>query len=192
VPFSPSLRAPNPLTPCTKLRLVFFVVARPHQAAPPPIHALVRTPVVSSPFSPRRGEHHEPGVPCGERSGEPPLCSSPWVHGASCHRQVHKSMRPAHEIYNTKRIPVPLNLDKFTPGPLLFCPLWGNNPCPLWETPLFVVIFSLNWLFGMWLGFGLSSGDIFSLWQDSEAIIWVERFSQSTSLVNELIFGLRI
>jgi hypothetical protein len=39
-----------------------------------------------------------------------------------------------------------------------------------------MVIFSLKWLFGLWLGFGLSSGDIFYLWQDLEAIFWVECF----------------
>jgi hypothetical protein len=43
------------------------------------------------------------------------------------------------------------------------CPLWDNNRCPLWNTPPSVVIFLLNWLV-WWLGFGLSSGDIFSLW----------------------------
>jgi hypothetical protein len=48
-----------------------------------------------------------------------------------------------------------------------------------------MVTFSLNWL-----GFGLSSGDIYDLCQDCEAIIWVERFTQSIPLVNELLFGL--
>jgi hypothetical protein len=41
----------------------------------------------------------------------------------------------------------------------------------------------------MWLGFGLSSGDIFDLWQDREAIFWVERFLDLFPSVNKLILG---
>jgi hypothetical protein len=44
---------------------------------------------------------------------------------------------------------------------------------PLWLS------FSLIGWFSMWLGIGLSSGDIFGLWQDHEEIIWVEWFTCS-------------
>jgi hypothetical protein len=53
-----------------------------------------------------------------------------------------------------------------------FCPMWGNNPCPLWNTPPSVVIFSLNWL----------------VW--SVVKLWVERFLDPFPPINELIFGL--
>jgi hypothetical protein len=56
------------------------------------------------------------------------------------------------------------------------------------HTPPSGVIFSFNWLV-WWLGFGLSSGDIFSLWQDREAIFWVEQFLDSFPPLNELILG---
>jgi hypothetical protein len=53
---------------------------------------------------------------------------------------------------------------------------------PLWLS------FRLICWFGLWLGFGLSSGDIFVLWQHHEAIILGRVVSQSILLVNELIF----
>jgi hypothetical protein len=55
-------------------------------------------------------------------------------------------------------------------------PLWDNNTYPLWDTsPMWLSFRLIDW-FGLWLGFVLRSGDIFSLWQDREAIFWVERF----------------
>jgi hypothetical protein len=51
------------------------------------------------------------------------------------------------------------------------CPLWGQYHCPLWDTPLSVVVFSLNWL----------------VW--SVVKLWVERFLDPLPPVNELIFG---
>jgi hypothetical protein len=41
--------------------------------------------------------------------------------------------------------------------------------------PMWLSFHLIGW-FGLWLGFGLSSGDIFCLWQDHETIIWVEQF----------------
>jgi hypothetical protein len=55
---------------------------------------------------------------------------------------------------------------------------------PLW------LCFSLIGWFSLWLGFGLSSGDIYDLCQDCETVFWVERFTRSIPPVNELIFWL--
>jgi hypothetical protein len=55
--------------------------------------------------------------------------------------------------------------------------LYGTTTIVLCGThyPIWLSFYLIGW-FGLWLGFGLSSSDIFGLWQDHEAIIWVERF----------------
>jgi predicted Na+-dependent transporter len=54
--------------------------------------------------------------------------------------------------------------------------------------PLWLCFHLIGW-FGLLLGFGLSFGDIFGLWQHCEAIILGRVVSRSISPINELILG---
>ena len=84
----------------------------------------------------------------------------------------------------------------------------GNNPCPLWATTLVLcgtatlvlcgtavvlcgthhplwLSFHLIYWFGLWLGFGLSSGD--NLGQGCETTIWVVWFAWQPSIPSPLM-----
>jgi hypothetical protein len=60
--------------------------------------------------------------------------------------------------------------------------LYGATTVVLCGThhPLWLSFHLIGW-FGLWLGFGLSSGDIFGPWQDCEAIIFGRAVPRSIS-----------